>query len=85
MNAVYAESDGSRLKPFVNNINLRFYRGNPTPMFAIWRQSDDPVNRHHVNAATVEVKLMALPFEPNICLVVSWLRFFASRKNELAG
>ena len=54
VNAVYADAEtNGRLEPFVYDTDSRFFRGTPPPMFAIWRDSDDPADWYKVNADTV--------------------------------
>ena len=54
VNAVYADAEtNGRLESFVFDTNSRLYSGNPAPMFAIWREGDDPFNWYKVNADTV--------------------------------
>ena len=53
-NAVYADAETKgRLEPFLFDTDSRFYRGNQAPMFAIWREGDDPFDWYKVNENTV--------------------------------
>jgi hypothetical protein len=54
VNAVYADAEtNGRLESLVYDTDSRFYREAGAPMFAIWREGDDPADWYKVNADTV--------------------------------